>query len=157
MAVEKQLTIRPAIASDNSRIRDIVQTSLGDFGIVVEFDGLDAAIGNAGFPESKNTIELVAVYAGEICGCVAVQEIDQHQGKLFGFHVDHQLRGKGIGRALLTHALGKARQLGYTGLHLDTWDNMHSAIRLYESLGWIAAPDPAPESGANRAYFLDIS
>ncbi len=158
-------SVRSAVASDNAQIRRIVQASLADFGIDAEFEGLDAAIGFAGLPTSKNAIELVAVYAGEICGCLAVQdrpqmlpmpEIRERQGKLFGFHVGHQCRGKGIGRALLMHAVQMAKLLGYTSLYLDTWDSMRSAIKLYEAMGWVAAANPSPESGANRAYVLKL-
>lgn len=156
MLVES-LVVRNAQEADNSEIRNIVQASLGDFGIKVEFDGLDAAIGSAGLPDTKNAIELLAEFDGRICGCIALEATHDQQGKVFGFHVDHRYRGKGTGRSLLTALMTQARQLGFKTLHLDTWDSMHSAINLYESLGWLRAPDPTPESGANRSYFFEIT
>lgn len=151
------LVVRNAQQADNVQIRNIVLSSLSDFGIEVEFDGLDAAIGSAGLADSKNAIELVADFEGHICGCIALESMPDQQGKVFGFHVDHRYRGKGTGRSLLTALMAQARQMGFKTLHLDTWDSMQSAISLYESLGWLPAPDPAPESGANRSYFFEIT
>lgn len=150
------LVVRNAQQADNVQIRNIVLSSLSDFGIEVEFDGLDAAIGSAGLADTKNAIELVAEFDGHICGCIALEALHDQQGKVFGFHVDHRYRGKGIGRGLLTALMAQAKQMGLATLHLDTWDSMQSAISLYESLGWLPGPDPAPESGANRTYFFKI-
>ena len=150
------LRIRRATSDDNQRAREIVTLSFKDFDLTADFDGLDFAIGSIGTARSTNTIELVAIWDGVICGILAIQPIDAHSAKLFGFHVDHSHRGKGIGKALLTLALEESKNLDLKRLHLDTWDNMYAAIKLYTSLGWQREADPAAESGANRSYFLDL-
>jgi putative acetyltransferase len=150
------LSIRKATPDDNQAAREIVARSLKDFGLTVEFDGLDLSIGSLGTEDSINTIELLAVWDGKFCACLAIKAIDAHSAKLFGFHVDHEYRGKGIGKSLLKAGVHKAQQFGFNRLHLDTWDNMHAAIALYTSLGWQRDVDPSPESGANRSYFLDL-
>lgn len=150
------LSIRKAKPTDNQPAREIVENSFKDFALEVEFDGLDFAIGSIGTEHSTNKIELVATWDGEVCACLAIQSIDAHSAKLFGFHVDQAYRGKGVGKSLLLAALDEAKQLGFKRLHLDTWDNMQAAIGLYTSLGWQRDADPAPESGANRSYFLDL-
>ncbi|MFZ6720057.1 GNAT family N-acetyltransferase [Undibacterium sp. Ji49W] len=151
------IRIRRAVQQDNAQIRKIVAASLADFGISVEFSGLDVAIGVAGLPDSRNAIELVAELDGEVVGCLALEALSDGQAKLFGFHVSQACRGLGVGRALLTQAVTAARQAGFRVLHLDTWDSMGSAIRLYESMGWCAAENPPPESGANRSYLLQLA
>ncbi len=130
--------------------------SLKDFGITVEFDNLDLAIGSIGTERSINTIELLAAWDCKLCACLVIQAIDEHAAKLSGFHVAHEYRGKNIGKALLQAAIQEAQQFGFKRLQLDTWDTMHAAIALYTSLGWQRDADPSPESGANRAYFLDL-
>ena len=150
------LKIRKATTDDNQRAREIVALSFKDFNLKVEFDGLDFAIGSIGTEHSSNTIELVATWGDEVCGVLAVQTIDTRNAKLFGFHVVHAYRGKGIGRSMLMMAVQETKQLGLKRLYLDTWDNMHAAIALYTSLGWQRDSDPAPESGANRSYFIDL-
>lgn len=150
------LNIRTANPEDNQRAREIVAQSFRDFDLTADFDGLDFAIGSIGTEHSTNMIELVVTWDGIMCGILAIQSIDAYGAKLFGFHVDHAYRGKGIGRSLLMLALEETKQSGFKRLHLDTWDNMHAAIRLYTSLGWQRDADPATESGANRSYFIDL-
>jgi ribosomal protein S18 acetylase RimI-like enzyme len=154
------LNIRAALPLDNQAARELVRSSLNDYAIAAQFDGLDQAIGSIGMPDSGNAIELVAEWQGQLCGCIALQTIsntaDNRSAKLFGFHVDHAMRGKGIGKSLLTAMMHAARQHAYQGLQLDTWDNMHAAIKLYETLGWQRDRDPAPESGANRSYLIEL-
>ncbi|MFZ6741841.1 GNAT family N-acetyltransferase [Undibacterium sp. JH2W] len=151
------LILRSAREADNIKIRKLVQASLADFDIAAEFNGLDAAIGSAGLPDSENLVELVAEFEQKICGCVALERLQAQEGKVFGFHVDKDFRGKGIGRGLLAELVQRAKQCGLKTLHLDTWDSMQSAVSLYVSLGWVAAPDPMPDSGANRSFRLEIS
>ena len=52
---------------------------------------------------------------------------------------DHQ--GKGLGRALTAFTIDRARGLGKTRLLLHSTDFMHSAHRLYESMGFVRAPE----------------
>lgn len=66
-------------------------------------------------------IELVAEYADSFAGCVAIQMFGFDEGKLFGFHVETELRGRGIGRAILAAAVVEAKALGIRQLMLDTW------------------------------------
>ena len=150
------LLIRKATPDDNQGARELVLRSLSDYGIAVEFDGLDRAIGHIGTAQSSNAIELVADWNGCMCACIAFQTMANRDGKLFGFHVDHAHRGKGIGKSLLNAAIAEAKQYGYIRLRLDTWDNMHAALALYVSAGWQRDADPPPESGANRSYFLQL-
>lgn len=57
-------------------------------------------------------------------------------------------RGHGIGAALMTECVGRARASGATGLILHTTDLMQTAMRLYERMGFVRFPEldfhPAP-------------
>ena len=64
--------------------------------------------------------------------------------------------GAGIGKALLDNVVEQAKRANLIRLYLETWDSMHAAIHLYESHGWKRARNPPKESGANRAYTLDL-
>jgi ribosomal protein S18 acetylase RimI-like enzyme len=151
------MEIRKAVPSDNGAARDLVRMSLSVFGIAADFDNLDRAIGLLGTIESKNSVELVAVIDGVIVGCLAIQRLTQDGAKLFGFHVDANSQGRGIGRALLSATIAEANALGIVQLYLDTWDDMQAAVHLYESFGWKREKDPHPDSGANRSYVLTLS
>lgn len=154
------LTIRSAQQQDNQAARELVRRSLNDYAIEVEFDGLDMAIGGIGMPTSGNAIELIAQWQGQLCGCIALQTLSDvtvsRSGKLFGFHVSQAQRGKGIGKALLSTMMKAAYQQDYRYLQLDTWSHMHAAVSLYETMGWRRERDPAPDSGANRSYLIEL-
>ena len=65
--------------------------------------------------------------------------------------VDGQ-RGSGIGRALMLKAEEIARQKGYAGIYLDTFN--FQAPRFYESLGYVECGRlPAARGHAQRIWF----
>lgn len=151
------MSIRKALPADNVGARALVQKSLASFGLIADFDTLDAAIGALGQDYTPNEIELVAEVDGKLVGCLAIQRMEGAVAKLFGFHVDAGMQGQGIGRTLLGEAIAQAVIHDFTQLQLDTWGDMGAAVHLYESLGWVRGPDPFPESGADRFYCLALA
>ncbi|CAM3836847.1 hypothetical protein BS639_17360 [Rouxiella silvae] len=150
------MSIRKALPTDNSGAKVVVQKSLASFGLIADFDTLDAAIGALGQSNTPNAIELVAEVDGKLVGCLAIQRMEGAIAKLFGFHVDASMQGQGIGRTLLREGIAQAVIHNFTHLELDTWGDMGAAVHLYESLGWVRGPDPLPESGADRFYCLAL-
>ena len=59
--------------------------------------------------------------------------------RLLAIAPDHQ--GKGIARALTAFTIDRARGLGKARLLLHSTDFMNSAHRLYESMGFVRAPE----------------
>lgn len=150
------MSIRKALPIDNSGAKAVVQKSLATFGLIADFDTLDAAIGALGKANTPNEIELVAEVDGKLVGCLAIQRMEGTVAKLFGFHVDASMQGQGIGRTLLSEGIAQAIIHNFTQLELETWGDMAAAVHLYESLGWVRGPDPLPESGADRSYCLTL-
>ncbi|MTV36757.1 GNAT family N-acetyltransferase [Duganella radicis] len=151
------MQIRKALLTDNDHVRTVVRKSLASFGLIADFESLDAAIGAIGRADSPNDIELVAEVDGRLGGCLVIQRRQGTSAKLFGFHVDAGMQGRGVGRALLTEGIAEARRNNFTRLDLETCGDMHAAIHLYESFGWKRGPDPLPESGADRFYSLALT
>ena len=58
-------------------------------------------------------------------------------------------RGQGVGAALVQECMRRARQSGVAELTLHTTDMMQVAMRMYEGMGFVRAPDldfhPAPD------------
>jgi GNAT superfamily N-acetyltransferase len=52
-----------------------------------------------------------------------------------------EARGRGVGAALMSECIRRARQSGAAALTLHTTDVMQSAMRLYERLGFRRAPE----------------
>ena len=91
----------------------------------------------------------VAVEDGHVLGSVtfcpvgsAYREIARDdEGEFRMLAVSPSARGRGVGRALVEHCLGRTRELGYAGIRMSTMDRMTSAHSVYERLGFTRAPE----------------
>jgi putative acetyltransferase len=88
---------------------------------------------------------------GRIAGVGALQQLDDARGEIKSMRVDAAFLGRGVGRAILRHIIGVARERGLTSLWLETGsaEEFLPARRLYESEGFTEcgpfgdyAPDP---------------
>jgi GNAT superfamily N-acetyltransferase len=145
------ICIRQGRIADREAVRRIAAVGMREFGVEPEFDTLDLAVASIGAP-GTDAIELVADDDGVVCGSIVVLAT----GKLEGFYIDPDWRGRGIGKMLLAAATDAARAAGLRRLTLYTLARMLTAVALYESLGWCRVADPGAESGADRAYSLTL-
>jgi ribosomal protein S18 acetylase RimI-like enzyme len=69
-------------------------------------------------------------------------------------------RGRGVGHALATWCVDRAREQGCSAVTLSSLDEMHTAHRLYERMGFRRLPErdwaPTPEVSL-IAYGLDLA
>jgi GNAT superfamily N-acetyltransferase len=65
-----------------------------------------------------------------------IRELGALVGELKRMYVAPELRGRGIGRALLARLEAEARNLGLTRLVLETGTRQLEAIALYQSAGF---------------------
>lgn len=64
---------------------------------------------------------------------------DETEMHLLGVKTEY--RGSGLGRLLVNAAIDDVRKSGYSKMLLATQPTMHAAHRLYESTGFVRAPD----------------
>lgn len=64
--------------------------------------------------------------------------------------VREEARRHGLGRALVGHSVERARERGCGRIELDTTEDNHAAIQLYESFGFSSA------SKGSRSLFLGL-
>ena len=92
---------------------------------------------------------VVARIGGRAVGCGAlrclrepplVRELGDAVGELKRMYVAPEMRGHGIGRALLARLEDEARALGLTRLVLETGTRQAEALALYRSAGYAAIP-----------------
>lgn len=98
--------------------------------------------------------ELAALLASEGCTLLIARDPDEY-GRMIGMLclnvyrvptgvrsiiedvvVDEAMRGKGVGEALMRHALDLARQAGASGVSLTSRPERVAANRLYQSMGF---------------------
>ena len=99
---------------------------------------------------------LLARYEGIVVGCVALRPLSALGAdvcELRRLYVRPWARSARIGRALVAHALGQARHIGYRRMLLNSVPAMIHAQLIYRALGFtaIAPYDPAPPGGAPHA------
>ncbi len=99
------------------------------------------------------------VYAdGVPVGCVALIPMGAGVYELSKMAVSPHLRGQGLGRRLIQHAIGEARRIGATSLFLGSSTKLPSAVHLYESVGFRHVdPETLPPTPYTRAnVFMDM-
>lgn len=135
------------IAIVRALLREYQQT----LGIDLCFQGfqaeLDALPGSYAPPGGRL---LLARYAGNPVGCIALQPVGTARAEMKRLYVPPSARGSGVGRKLVTTLLDEARTIGYAEVVLDTLPSMVEAQRLYEQLGFrdIEPYRPNPIVGA---------
>lgn len=67
----------------------------------------------------------------------ALKPLSHDVAELKRLYVRPGYRGLGLGRRVLDHLVGEAREIGYRSVRLDTADFMTEAHRLYESAGFV--------------------
>lgn len=80
-----------------------------------------------------------------LLGIAALVRLNATEGEVKSMHTAQDMRGRGVGRALLRHLIGAAREEGLTRLSLETGsEQTHAPARaLYSSFGF----EPCPPFG----------
>jgi putative acetyltransferase len=76
--------------------------------------------------------------SGELLGVAALKRLDADHAEVKSMHTAEAARGRGIGRALLDHLIGVARQRGFCRMSLETGSQpgFTPARSLYGSAGF---------------------
>jgi putative acetyltransferase len=83
---------------------------------------------------------MVAYLDGRAVGCGAVRRLDTERAELKRMYVAPDLRGYGIGRALLAALEDEALKLGVRRLVLETGIRQMRALALYRATGFVGIP-----------------
>jgi putative acetyltransferase len=91
-------------------------------------------------------------------GCVALIPLGNGVYELSKMAVSPELRGLGIGRRLLEHAITQAKRIGAKSLFLGSNAKLTNAVHLYESVGFRhVAPENIPPMPYTRAnVFMEM-
>jgi putative acetyltransferase len=94
----------------------------------------------------------------ETVGCVALIPMGGHIYELSKMAVSPRLRGLGIGRSLLEHAIAQARVIGAQSLFLGSSTKLANAVHLYESVGFQHVPPERlpPMPYARADVFMEL-
>lgn len=101
----------------------------------------------------------VARLDGEAVGCGGVA-FEDGLAEVKRMYVRPEMRGRGIGQAILARLEEEARARGVCRLVLETGDVLHAAIRMYESAGFtrreaFGAYAKMPPKSIERSVFME--
>ncbi|MGB7123799.1 MAG: GNAT family N-acetyltransferase [Thermoplasmata archaeon] len=95
--------------------------------------------------------EIILAFAQEaLVACGALRELEPKVGEIKRVYVRADHRGPGFGPRLTRALLGRARELRYERVRVDTLPTMSAAIRFYQAMGFAPIPAywPHPVPGA---------
>lgn len=141
-----QPTIRLLELADVPAMLDIISDSRAEYGIDAKAPLLEPA-DRALFSnyQRQRSLYFVALIDGEIVGGAGVAPLagaDPLTCELQRMYIRRDVRGRGIGRALLSRCLAAARQFLFVRCYLETVKQMESALALYVRNGFIELKAP---------------
>lgn len=143
-------TLRDYRDGDQHDIVALITAVYGEYGDICEPDGFDNDL--LTIPETllaKGGHFAVLERDGRVVGCVGVRDCGDGLAELKRCYLARELRGRGLGSKLLTHALDWARGRGFTRMEL--WSDVRFAEghRLYTRHGF--------EQGEQTRTLADIN
>lgn len=115
--------------SDARAVRRLVETVLREHGLWASHKpGLDDLLR----PRAVYAALLVVEAGGRVVGCGGLTK----DGAVQRMYLLKPWRGRGLGAALLTALIARARKRGLTRLRLETAPRLKAAIALYRSFGF---------------------
>jgi putative acetyltransferase len=155
------LTFRPIRPEDDASVAAIIRMVMPEFGA----DGPGFALHDpevdhmsAAYSTPSAAYFVVVGEDGRVVGGGGIAALEGGEPgvcELRKMYFLPEVRGKGMGEALLRHCLGVAKDLGYRTCYLETLTGMDQAIRLYAKLGFkpLCAPQGRTGHGGCDHWF----
>lgn len=101
---------------------------------------------------------LLASDDGRALGCGGIRRLEPRMVELARIYVRPEARGRGVGRSLVQALIAEGRQMGASGVRLETASFMTEAQSLYRSLGFetIAPYREVPDQLKDAEVFMAL-
>jgi ribosomal protein S18 acetylase RimI-like enzyme len=128
------VSLRPATEADVPRLADLVNAAYGHY--VARLDDLPRPMTDDYRDVVRTANVTVAERGDDVVGLVVLRITGE------GFLVDNVAvdpahQGRGVGRALLTHAEAEVRRAGFDSIYLYTHELMAENLALYARIGYV--------------------
>ena len=151
-------TLRPASNEDRNDIEQLVFGILSEYELKSDPNNTDSDLSDIKheYLERGGTFEVLIDENKKIVGSVGLYQINSTTREIRKMYLAANLRGQGLGRRLLGHALSKAKKLGYSRIELETASILIEAIALYERYGFRRFERNHLSSRCDAGYYLEI-
>ena len=156
--------IRPIEAGDDAAMAAVIRAVMPEFGAVG--DGFAINDPEVDWMHRAYAIEraayFVVVDAGEVkggCGIAPLLGGSDDTCELRKMYFLPELRGRGVGAAMMARCLDAARGFGFRQCYLETLCGMDAAMKLYERSGFQRIDGPlgaTGHGGCNTFYLRDL-
>ena len=152
MPIPDRLLIRPLELADVPALLQIIADSRGEYGIADRGVELLEPADHELYSnyQRQRTLYFVALLGGEVVGGAGVAPLsggDALTCELQRMYLRRDVRGRGIGDALLTRCLAAAKQFLYVRCYLETVTQMHAALEFYGRHGFRDLQAPIGRTG----------
>jgi putative acetyltransferase len=132
------LNLRKANKEDESKIMDLVESVLSDFGLKTNPLETDKDLSDLeDYYFSKNGWFAIIEMESEIIGSYGIFRIDEKTCELRKMYLLNNYQGQGLGKLMMEDAFKKARELGYSEIVLETNKLLDKAIAMYGKYGFV--------------------
>lgn len=148
----KNSLIRPIKKEDNAQVAILVRTVLVELGVPkVGTAYADVALDTMyeHYDHPKATY-FVVEDGDRIIGGAGISQLENYEGnvcELQKMYFLEETRGRGIGSAMMTACIEKARELGFEQCYLETMPYMKAAQKLYARTGFTYIDGPMGDTG----------
>lgn len=156
--MDESFQIRPATNADAEAVRRLVFSILRDHGLAPDPNSTDADLADleAAYIARGGAFDVLVDRSGQIVGSAGISPLDDRRCELRKMYLAAECRGRGLGKRLLEHALGRARELGFRRIELETAAVLVAAVKLYESFGFRPFKAEHLSARCDQAYFLEL-
>jgi len=155
----KEFLIRPATNNDIPSIKNVVFSSLKEYGLKPETTGKDRGLSNIERNYfSNNGFFGVAVdtKTNYIVGTFGLFAINRDICELRKMYLLKDVRGQGLGKFILNSAIHLAKEKRYKKIILETISQLTEAISLYKQSGFKEIKPKEINKRVDQAFELDI-
>ena len=153
--MDPDLTIREATNADIEPIRQLVFSVLEEYNLKPDPCSTDMDLDDIEENYARNNGYFIVVEKEKtIVATMGLKRISNDTCELRKMYAYRSVRGKGLGRYLLEHAIARAGKLGYTRIILETATQLKEAISLYKKYGFIEFYPDSISKRCDQAYEL---
>lgn len=150
--------LRSATNADSPAIKELVFAALREYRLQPDPDGTDADLNDieTNYLGSGGCFDVLVDSRGNIVGSVGLYPIEQATCELRKMYLSRRVRGQGLGRRLMEHALARAKEIGFRRIVLETASVLREAIALYRRYGFRPYQAPHLSQRCDGAYVLEL-